>query len=357
MSSRGASGANSTTSRRNPLGDRLGGQRRSNRGELLRQSLLTQHQRADPTLQDTVGHRDEQLAAGEPVLLLEVPHVVDDAEQRLGASDLLDRAALAHDHRQRVPRAHHLHPHGVAVRLQDSAHQREEPGTLALVDDRGVEALEDVGDREAGEHQGADGVPGQPGDSRRLGSGAAHVADHEARLPAPDREQVVEVAAGGARLPAASYTTPTSRPGASGVDDGSRLRCSALPIALSSPWARAFSIAIAARRATDSATSRGSPRSGSPAGRPSDRCPIRRPRAISGTVSTSPQMPGLAGLRSALVQRLLRQRLGLSPRGQPGAARPAARPRATPVAGRVVPGRRRGGPRTTGRSWAPRSAR
>ena len=114
------------------------------------------------------------------MLLLEVPHVIDDAEQRLGASDLLDRAALAHDHRQRVPRAHHLHPHRVAVGLQDSAHQREEPGTFALGDDRGVEPLEHVGDREAGEHQGADGVPGQPGHGRCFRTRAAHVSDDEA---------------------------------------------------------------------------------------------------------------------------------------------------------------------------------
>ena len=81
------------------------------------------------------------------------------------------------------------------LRPQLAVEQGQEAAAGALVEDGGVEALQDRGAAEALAGEQAQRVPGQAGDGGGLRARAADVADGEAPAAVADREEVVEVAA------------------------------------------------------------------------------------------------------------------------------------------------------------------
>ncbi len=83
----------------------------------------------------------------------------------------------------------------VLLRAQLAVEEGQEAAAGALVEDRGVEALQDRRAAEALACEEAQGVPGEAGDRGRVRAGAADVADGEAVGAVTDREEVVEVTA------------------------------------------------------------------------------------------------------------------------------------------------------------------
>ena len=122
--------------------------------------------------------------------------VLHDAQQRLRFGGRLYRAVRAQPQRQRMAGADHLQVRAaVLLRPHLAVEEGQEAAAGALVEDGGVEALQDRGAAEALPGQQAQGVPGQAGHRGGLRARAADVADGEAVAAVADGEEVVEVAA------------------------------------------------------------------------------------------------------------------------------------------------------------------
>ena len=217
-----------------------------------------------------------------------------------GMPDPAYRAVRAGHERRGVSGVDQADPHPAALLAEHPAHQRQEPGPLPLVEDRRVEPLEGRRHREArpgsatGWCAGRGRSPPRPRRRcrRRRRPRSTRCRPRPGRCRRSRRRR---------RSPPPPPRRPRRRrgPGTSGSDGGSRLACSACPVASRAPWARALSMASAARRAIDSVTSSTSSRSGLPTGRPSTRCPIPRPRASSRSVVSSPASSRVLGVRRA----------------------------------------------------------
>ena len=123
---------------------------------------------------------------------------LDQAEQRAGRAELLDRAVGAQDRGQRVPAAGDGRARGrareVEVQAGDRAEAADELGRL-LAQHRLAEQPQDRRRRAPAHRRGADRVARHRGHRGRLGALAADVADDRVPLVLGGVEDVVEVAA------------------------------------------------------------------------------------------------------------------------------------------------------------------
>ncbi len=195
MSSDGASEAKRSTARITRAATAPSSEARTGR-EDVGEAVVAQHAGALAALRDAVRDAQEDVSGVEGDRLLVELQVVHDAEEGLGFRGGFDRAVLTEAEREGVSCADHLQ-FGAAVLLgpQLAVEERQEAAAGSLVEDRGVEALQDRGAAEALPGEQAEGVAGQAGDRGGLGARAADVADGEAVDAVPDGEEVVEVAA------------------------------------------------------------------------------------------------------------------------------------------------------------------
>lgn len=195
---------------------------------------------------------------------------------------------------------------GAAVLLgpQLAVEKRQEAAAGALVEDRGVQPLQDRGAAVALAGQQAQCVPGQARDRRRLRARTADVADGEAVRAVTDREEVVEVAADFVALAGRTVDDLDLDAVDLGSSGGSRLRWRDWLIAVRSEYRRALSSARAARRERSSANSRISWRKCSSDGLPRVSMPMTRLRATRGRTTVSPPTAAAVARVGPMLERI-----------------------------------------------------
>src|SRR3954470_10184784 len=174
--------------------DRAGRQARAG-GEDVGEAVVAEHAGAFAALGDAVRDTEKDVARVEGDRLLVELQVLHDAEERLGFGGRFDGAVLAQAEREGVAGTDDLQAGAaVSLRPQLAVEEGQEAAAGALVEDRGVQALQDRRAAEALASEQPEGVPGEARNRRRVRARTADVADGEPVGAVADGEDVVEVA-------------------------------------------------------------------------------------------------------------------------------------------------------------------